>query len=131
MEHCDSLNNYFAKNLNKLNCDEYVKSYIVSIFSKYKNSYYDLSKDSVTIQYSLAKNNNSFEKFQTIGDYLFYCNALFPETLKNASKDYYYSMGRLSYFNCYRIVRQFKLYELLADNFITLSITSGKIILNQ
>ena len=89
-----------------------------------------MSKDSITIQYSDAKLKNDFEKFQNIADWLFYTNALFPESLKCASKDYYYSVGRLSYFNCYRIIRQFKLYESLADDFIILSKNSGKILLN-
>ena len=131
MNFYNSINKYFIEKLDTLDCDENVKSYIVSIFSKYKTTYYDLSKESITIQYSLAKLNNNFENFQTIGDWIFFCNTLFPETLKNASKDYYYSIGRLSYFNCYRIIKQFKIYELLADNFIILSLKSRKIILNQ
>lgn len=114
-----------------MKCDETVKSYIVSIFSKYKTVYYDLSKDSITIQYGLAKQNNNFEKFQSIADWLFFANALFPESLNAASKDYYYSIGQLSYFNCYRIIRQFTIYEVLADNFASLSEQSGKIILNK
>lgn len=126
-----NINNYFTKILNNISYDENVKSYIVSIFSKYKTSHYDLSKDSITIQYSIARSNNNFEKFQTIGDWLFFTNAIFPETLNDASKDYYYSIGRLSYFNCYRIIKQFKIYELLADDFVILSKQSGKIILSN
>ena len=127
----NSINYYFSEKLSGLVCDEITKSYIVSIFSKYKTAHYDLSKDSITLQYSLAKSNNDFEKFQTVGDWIFFINAIFPDALKNASKDYYYSIGQLSYFNCYRMVRQFKIYELLADNFIILSKKSGEIILNQ
>ena len=127
----NSLNYYFTKKLSGLSCDEITKSYIISIFSKYKTAHYDLSKDSITLQYSLAKSNNDFEKFQTIADWLFFANAIFPDVLKNASKDYYYSIGQLSYFSCYRIVRQFKIYEFLADNFIVLSRKSGEIILND
>jgi len=117
-----SINNYFADVLKNIACDEKVKSYIISIFSKYKTSHYDLSKDSITIQYSSAKSNNNFEKFQTVGDWLFFANSIFPESLNGASKDYYYSIGQLSYFNCYRIIHEWQIYESLADNFIPLSI---------
>jgi len=124
-----SINNYFADILKNIVCDENVKSYIVSIFSKYKTSHYDLSKDSITIQFSSAKSNNNFEKFRTVADYLFFANSVFPESLNNASKDYYYSIGRLSYFNCYRIIHDWKLFEQLADQFIPLSTECRSIIL--
>jgi hypothetical protein len=123
-----SINDFFANVFQKIACDENVKSYIVSIFSKYKTSYYDLSKDSITIQFSIAKQNNNFEKFQTIGDWLFWMSSICPEYLQSASKDYYYSVGRNSYFNCYRIVRQFEIYEILADDFVPLSEQSAEIL---
>lgn len=131
MKNFSSINNYFSQQLAELNCDEDVKNYIIGIFSKYKSSEYDLSKDSITLKYSEAKLSNNFEKFQTIADWLFYANALFPEVLKNASREYYCSLGQLSYFSCYKIIRQWKIYELLSDDFIVLSTTSGKIILNK
>ena len=129
MQHYRTVNDYFTDKLNDLNCDENVKSYIISIFSKYKSAHYDLSKDSITTQFYEAKLKNDFEKFQTVADYLFFMNSLFPEALNAASKDYYYNIGRLGYFNCYRIVRQFKIYEQLADDFIVLSNKSRYIIL--
>jgi hypothetical protein len=131
MKHYASINDFFTDRLKELKCDENVKSYIISIFSKYKSSNYDLSKESITAQYCDAKLNNNFEKFQNIADWLFMASSIFPESLKGASKDYYYNIGRFSYFNCYRIVRQWQIYELLADNFIHLSNDSGKIIRNQ
>jgi hypothetical protein len=116
-----NINNYFSDILKNIACDEKVKNYIIGIFSKYKTSHYDLSKDSITIQYSSAKSNNNFEKFQNVADWLFFTNSLFPESLRGASKDYYYSIGRLSYFNCYRIIHEWQLYEQLADQFVPLS----------
>ena len=126
-----NINTFFTNKLKNIPCDENVKSYIIGIFSKYKTSNYDLSTNSITIEYNFAMLNNNFEKFQTIADYLFFMNALYPKALKNASKDYYHSIGKLSYFHCYRIIREFKIYELLADDFITLSQQSGKILLNS
>jgi len=125
------INYYFADKLKNIVCDEMTKNYIIGIFSKYKTSYYDLSKNSITIQYGEALLGNNFEKFQTIADWLFFANAIFPESLKNASKNYYYSIAQLSYFNCYRIIKQFVIYEVLADNFIPLSTKCGDIILRS
>lgn len=123
-----SLNEYFAKELNKLDCDKDVKAYIVSIFTKYKNSADDLSNQSITIEYSSAKLAGDFVKFQRLADYLFFINSMHPESLNAASKDYYYSIAQLSYYSCYRIIREWKIFEMLADDFIKLSETSRKVI---
>jgi hypothetical protein len=126
-----NINNFFTDKLKNLDCDDNVKSYIISIFSKYKSSNYDLSKESIALKYYEAKISNDFEKFQTVADWIFMVSSMYPESLKYASKDFYYSIGKLSYFGCYRIVRQWHLFEMLADDFIPLSIKSGKIIKNQ
>ena len=108
--------------LQDLPCDDDTRAYIVSIFSKYKNADLDLSKDNITLAYAQACFNQDFLIFQTIGDWLFYTNALYPAALKNASKNYYYDIGRLSYYSCYKLInRQWKLYEIMSDLFIPLS----------
>lgn len=120
MEYYQSLNSYFAKELEKLDCQEEVKAYLVSTLSKYRSSYYDLSDKSLTVEYSLAKFNNDFEKFQNIGDWIFICNTLFKKHLRFASEEYYISLGRLSYFNAYKVIK-WKCFEELADKFIIIS----------
>jgi hypothetical protein len=41
-----------------------------------------------------------------------------PQHLKFASKDYYDTIARLSYYSCYKIInKQWRLFEELADNF--------------
>lgn len=129
--HCNSLNKYFSNQLEKLNCDDNVKSYIISIFTKYHSSHYDLSKDNITIKYCDAKLRYDFESFQTIGDWLFFATSIFPQHFDETSINYYYSLGQSSYFYCHRMIKQFKLYELLADDFVRLSNSSGKIIIQK
>jgi hypothetical protein len=118
----NNLNSFFHKQLKELRCDENTKAYIVSVLEKFKTSASDYSKDSITILYSEAKFRQDFYTFQNIGDWLFMCNSLFPEHLNNASLEYYQSIGRLSYYSCYRLINyKWKVYETLADLFVPLS----------
>lgn len=117
-----NLNSFFNKQLEELNCDNNTKAYIVSVLEKFKTNALDYSKDSLTLLYSEAKFRQDFYTFQNIGDWLFFCNTLFPEHLNNASPEYYQSIGRLSYYSCYKLINyQWKLYEKMADEFIYLS----------
>jgi len=117
-----SLRNYFENAFEDLPVQNELKAYMVSIFAKYQYANYDLSKTSLTLEYALAKNDRDFEKFQNVGDYIFFVNSLYPESLKYASKDYYYSIGQMSYSQCHSILnKQWKIYEQLADQFIDLS----------
>jgi hypothetical protein len=129
METISSVASYFSRELESLNCDDLTKAYIVSILSKFKSSIDDLSNESITIRYSKAKFNHDFHGFQTIGDYLFFCNALFPEHLNGASIEYYSSLAQSSYYHCFLIMnKSFRIYERLADEFVPLSNSTRKII---
>jgi hypothetical protein len=130
METFISVNDYFKEELKHLNCSEETRAYIISIFSKYRFNNNDLSKQSITVEYSIAKLENNFNRLQNLGDWLFYTNTLYPESLRHASKDYYHSVGQMSYYSCYKIVRDWRLYEQLADRFIELS-NSSRTILNS
>lgn len=120
MEYYQSINSYFIKELEKVDVNDNVRAYLVSVFSKYKTSYYDLSDRSLTVEYSVAQFNKDFERFQNIGDWILYCNILFVEHLNNASPEYYISLGQMSYYNCYKVIR-WKCFEELADRFIIIS----------
>lgn len=124
-----SVSVYFTNELTNLQCDDLTRAYIVSIFTKFKATSDDYSKDSLTLKYAEAKYRYDFVSFQKVADYIFFCNSLFPEHLNNASIDYYYSIGQLSYYSCYKLInKQMKIYEDLADNFVYLSQSSGEII---
>lgn len=124
-----NLNSFFSIKLENLKCDDDTKAYIVSVLSKYKNSLGDYSKDSLTLLYAEAKFKQDFYTFQNIGDWLFFCNTLYPEHLSNASMDYYHSIGQLSYYSCYKLInKQWKLYEKMADEFTNLSTSTRNII---
>lgn len=116
-----NITNFFEEKLNDLECQRDTKAYIISIYGKFKTAQFDLSKDSVTIRFAQARNNHDFLTYRNLGDWIFFANTLAPDHLRFASKDYYDTVGRLSYYSCYKLIdRQWKLFEELSDNFIIL-----------
>lgn len=114
----NSIVNFFNEILNELECQYDTRAYIVGIYGKYKNAEFDLSKDSLTLAFAQARNKQDFFTYQNIGDYIFFINTLAPEYFQNASKEYYDTIARLSYYSCYKIVnKQLKFYEEMSDNF--------------
>ena len=109
--------------------DHETRAYIISIFNKYRvGGKNDLSDKSLTVEYSIAKFENDFNRFQNIGDYIFFSKVLHEKSLTGASEDYYHSLGQLSYWSCYRMIKSWKVYQELADRFIDLSKDTKKII---
>ena len=113
--------NFFDELLIDLECQRDTKAYIVSIYGKYKSAEFDLSKDSVTLLFAQARSKQDFLTYQNLGDWIFFANTLAPSHLRFASKDYYDTVARLSYYSCYKLINnQWKLFEELADNFLIL-----------
>lgn len=116
-----NITNFFDELLTDLECHHDTKAYIVSIFGKYRSAQFDLSKDSITLQFAQARSNQDFLTYQNLGDWIFFSNTLAPDHLRFASKDYYDTVARLSYYSCYRLInREWKLFEELSDNFLVL-----------
>lgn len=121
--------NLISNKVDSLNCNNDTKAYIVSIFKKYDKSEDDFSKESITLLYSSAKFSQNFEKFQLLGDWLFFSEAIFPESLKNASPEYYSTIAKLCYYSCFRLIqRKWPLFAELGDKFEPLTKETGKII---
>jgi hypothetical protein len=127
------IHSFFEKRLERLDCDDMTRAYITGIFSKYKTAIDDLSTQSITLTYAEAKNEQSFQKLNNIADWLFFAETVFPQCLNNASKDYYYTIGRLSYYSCYKLTnKKWIVFEFLADRFIDLTNETRELIkLNQ
>jgi len=116
-----NVNSFFEDLLSDLNCRNDTKAYIISIYGKYRTSSYDLSKDNITLQFSQAKTKQDFSTYQNLGDWIFFVNTIAPQHLNNASKNYYDTIARLSYYSCYRLInREWALFEELADDFLFL-----------
>ena len=123
------LENFFINRLRTIPCSENTKSYIIGILVKYRSSHLDLSKNSITIEYALAKSNSDFLRFQTLADWLFFSKSIYPESLKNASEDYYNSIAQISYYSCFRLInKKWSLYEEISDQFPILTTTVNQAI---
>jgi hypothetical protein len=126
-----NITKFFEKMLNDLECQPTTRAYIASIYGKYESADFDLSKDSVTLLFAQARNNHDFLTYQNLGDWIFFINTLAPKHLSHASKNYYDTVAKLSYYSCYKIInKQWKLFEELSDNFTFLE-EQVKIKLNQ
>lgn len=124
-----NITSFFDELLNDLSCQNDTKAYIVSIYGKYKTAEFDLSKDSITLRFAQARTNQDFLTYQNLGDWIFFANTLAPQHLQSASKDYYDTVARLSYYSCYKLInRQWKLFEELADDFIRLEAQVQKLL---
>jgi len=117
----NNITKFFDELLSDLNCQNDTKAYIISIYGKYRSAQFDLSKDSITLRFAQARNNQDFLTYQNLGDWIFFSNTLAPSHLKFASKDYYDTVARLSYYACYKLInRQWKLFEELSDNYLSI-----------
>jgi hypothetical protein len=116
-----NINSFFDELLIDLKCQYDTRAYIVSIYDKYKAADFDLSKDSVTLLFAQARDKQDFLIYQNLGDWIFFANTIAPDHLHFASKDYYNTIARLSYYSCYRLInKEWKLFEELADDFESL-----------
>ena len=109
----------FADLLKDIDCPDDTKAYIISIYGKYKSTDFDLSKDNVTLMLAQARDKQNFSIYQNLGDWILFSNTIAPNHLKFASKDYYDTIARSSYYSCYNLInKQWKLFQNLADDFI-------------
>jgi hypothetical protein len=91
-------------------------AYIKSIMKKYIRAD-NMIRKSVVLMYFDAKKEVSFEKFQDIGDWVFFTRVYFPDSIP-CSLNFYEDVGRSSYYKCYRFLNgAWPVYEELADNF--------------
>ena len=126
-----NITNFFDEILSELECHQDTRAYIVSIYDTYKFSNTDLSKDSITLLFAQARSKQDFYLYQNLGNWIFFTNTLATNHLKHASKDYYDTIARISYYSCYKIInKQWKLFEELSDNYILLT-NNVKTILNK
>lgn len=116
--HNSNITTFFDSLLDDIKCQRDTKAYIVNIYGKYKSAQFDLSKDSITLMYAQGRDKQDFLTYQNLGDWIFFANTMIPHFLNGASKNYYDTVARVSYYSCYKLInRQWKLFEELADNF--------------
>lgn len=116
-----NVGSFFEELLTDLECQNDTKAYIISIYGKFRTTNFDLSKDNITLLFAQARNKQDFLTYQNLGDWIFFANTIAPTHLQFASKEYYDTIARLSYYSCYKLINcQWTLFEELADDFQSL-----------
>ena len=106
---------YFKPVIDKIAYSNEVNAYILNLLIKINKSQ-NFSKESLTLKYIEAKENYNFSSYQSLGDWIMFCQIYFPKHLNNAEEKYYNAIAQTSYYNCYIMLkRQWKLFEELAD----------------
>lgn len=107
------LNNYIENKINKLSYSIELQSYLIQILKKPS---IDLHNTIIILEYAKAYNNYNFNKFQQIGDWILFSQSIYPNSLNGGTFEYFTSIGQISYFQCYKILKkQWKIYEELSD----------------
>ena len=117
-----SLEDYFNNRVKNLNCRKDTSAYIANTLHNYKNSVYDFTNKSLTLEFADAKFNMSYKRFQELADYILFMEATFPNALSGASMEYYHSIAQSAYYRCYTMMRSWVLFEEIADRFPNLII---------
>ncbi len=106
---------YFKPTIDKLTYSAELNAYLIKLLTEINKSS-NYSKDSLTLKYIEAKNKYDFELYQSLGDWILFCQVFAPQHLNNADEKYYNALAQTSYYSCYIILkRQWKLFEELAD----------------
>jgi len=94
------------------------KSYIDGIFKQFVKAEKTPEKKIIILEFSRAKEEYSFERFQNLADWLFFAITLYPKHLNSCPQNYYSSIARISYYRCYKILDgKWPLFEEMADRF--------------
>jgi len=118
---------YFTDILDEVDCQEITKAYIVSILGQYKEPKFNYAGESLCLIFGKAKENQDFITFQNIGDFIFFCETIFPGSL--GMTEYYHGLAKLSFFQCYRLTyKKINIYEEMADQFTPLTLMVRKAI---
>lgn len=109
------LADWFDRRLRHVRCGRDTRAYLTSLMTERLTATGDMSDESVVLAYHDARNQGRFEDFQRIGDWVVWTGIIVP-AYHDEHGEVYESIGRLSYYACYRILqRQWTLYEELAD----------------
>lgn len=115
-----SLNTWFEEELRSLKCQDATRSYIVALLSQYRNQTGTL--ESFTLAFKDARDTGKFDKFQALGDWLFWLQAMSPDSIDNTQRGYVSSLAQLSYATCNRLLNnKWPLFSEMATRYFELA----------
>lgn len=115
MDKVTRLEDWFGERLQGMEASDPVRAYVTAVFSSMKSAQDDMSRDSVVLAYSSARDKGDFAGFQRVGDWTLWVMTFAPESV--CEKQLVVDLGRLSYYSCWRLMRkEWEVYEELADD---------------
>ncbi len=115
MELVARLDRWFADSLRDVPCRDDTRAYVVGVLTGFCGSAGDMSRESVVLAYADARRRGDFATFQRIGDWVLWIDAVHPSSIEDHLQ-VVESIGRMSYYACNHLVKQWPLYEELADD---------------
>jgi len=111
-----SLRDLFAARVADLNATRTARAYIEGVFNSQVPSEraVDLSRESVVLAYARVRERFDFEQAQRLADWILWNLSWFPESV-SGHREVVESLGRLSYYRCYRIIPSWIVFDELAD----------------
>lgn len=107
---------YFEEKLSDLPASRPTRAYVTDLFTKQAVSEraIDYSQDSVVLAYAEVRAQRDLETLQALGDWVLWVDSVLPgalEGFREASR----AVAQASYYRCYQLVPEWRLYEELAD----------------
>ena len=109
----------FSEKILKLNnvVSPYVQGYIVGVLNEFIEPRSTMIiSESIVLRFIDAKQNPSFQKFQTIGDWLLWVGCMHPKKFES-NMGVYTPIVKESYYTCWRFMnKKWPVYKELADD---------------
>ena len=103
---------FFEANCARLSATREAQAYITDLLVRQVYRPVDLSDRSVVLTYSEVRHTRNLETLQALGDWALWREAMGAEAYVDVTQ----SIGRASYYRCYTLVPEWRVYEELADN---------------
>lgn len=113
MELVTRLDRWFADKLQGLRCQEDTRAYVTGVLAGFRLDG-DMSRESVVLAFADARTKGNFVAFKRIGDWALWVEAMNPACIQD-NREVVETIGCLSYYTCYRLIKGWRLYEELAD----------------
>lgn len=104
------LSDHFAAQFAALTATRTARAYLAGLFAAPP----DLSDRSLVLTYAEVRSLRDLVSLQALGDWVLWVDAVHPEA-QASYRALAHSLGRASYYRCYRLVPEWRVYEELAD----------------
>lgn len=105
---------FFESRFARLPTTPVARAYVVGLFTQQVSQAVDFADESLTLTYTQVRHERDLHTLQALGDWVLWADATLPGVF-NGYRELAQSIGRASYYRCYRLVNSWRVYEELAD----------------